>query len=244
VEQWQAPDPCRADFTSQTLDYLKLFVKKLPDEPRRKWHFLDGHLFCGGPGEISGLVLGYDKFFYAMYDQPQLVHLLLCKVTDFIKRYVDAQIAIVGRPKRVIIWDHLPGMVSHDLFQKFIHPYMKEVFSYVAEAELKVYHNENNYPHLMDLMRDIPFDVCHIGPKHDLTQTREALGKCTMGNVHPINELLRGSREEIETRCRLIIENAGQKGGRWLSTAGGMAPETPVDKMQILIDCAEKYRPK
>ncbi|AKX95198.1 uroporphyrinogen decarboxylase [Moorella thermoacetica] len=243
VENWEVPDPKKADYTSQTLDYLKYFCKHLPEEPRKKWGFLDGHIFCGGPGEISGLLLGYDKFSYAMYDYPQLVHILLRKVTDFIKSYIDAQIEIVGEPKRVIIWDHIPGMLSRELFDEFIHPYMKEVFTHVEKATLRIYHNENNYPHLLDLMRDIPANVCHIGPKHDLVESKRVLKKCVMGNVHPIQELLLGTNEEIEAKCKTIIETAGRGGGLWLSTGGGMAPETPVEKMQVLIDCTKKYLP-
>jgi len=106
-------------------------------------------------------------------------------------------------------------------------PLMNEVFTYVGQAKLRVYYNGNNYPHLLDLAKDIPANVCHVGPKHDLIQTSDTLNKCVMGNVHPIEELLRGSMDDVEKRCKRIIESAGKGGGIWLSTAGGMEPETP-----------------
>ncbi len=236
------PDPRQAPYTSQVLQNLRYFAAHLGREPRDKFGFLDGHLFLGGPGEVTALLLGYDKYAYALADKPELVHALTRKVTDFLKRYVDAQVEIVGHPRRVIIWDHLPGMLSLRTYAEFVHPYLKELFAYVAEAEIRIYHNENNYPHLLGVMKEIPATVFHIGPRHDIAATKRALGKCVMGNVHPINELLDGSEEDIVARCRQIIETAGTGGGLWLSTAGGMAPETPVERMRILVETAKACR--
>ncbi|MGI9862122.1 uroporphyrinogen decarboxylase family protein [Moorella naiadis] len=240
IDELKLPDPRQAEFTARVLDYLKYFQQHLPEKMKKEYGFLDGHLFCGGPGEISALLLGYDQISYAMYDTPELVHRLLRKVTDFVKSYLQAQMEVVGPAKRVCIWDHFPGMLPRDLYFKFIHPYLKEIFAFVDRAEIKVYHNENNYPHLMDLVREIRANICQLGPKHDLVASKKELGKCVMGNVHPLEILLKGSREEIRACCQRIIQEAGPGGGLWLSAAGGLAPETPVENIKIMIEVARE----
>lgn len=238
VKTFSPPDPRKADCTSQVLEYLKYFKKHVPEKLQREYGYLDGHMLCMGPGELSALVLGYDKFSFAMYEQPELTHELCRKVTDFSKEYLRAQMEIVGKAKRLIVVDHFPGMVPVSLYREFVHPYLNEVFSFVKDAEIRVFHNENNYPHLVDDVKDLEANVCHIGPKHHMKEDKVRMHKCLMGNVHPLDELLKGSTELISRRCREIIQEAGAGGGLWLSTAGGMAPETAPEKMRILIDIA------
>lgn len=240
AESFYPPDPRRADYTSMVLDYLKYFKKNLPQEWVEKLGYLDGHVFCGGPGEISALLLGYDKFSYGMVDTPELVHILARKVTDFLKEYINAQLEIVGKLKRVIVWDHFPGMISSQMYLEFVHPYLKELFDHVREAEIRVYHNENNYPHLLGVIGEIDANVVHVGYKHDLAQTRDRLGKCVMGNLHPVKEMLEAPDQEVLDRCEEIIRKAGPGGRLLLSTAGGMAPETTLERMRLIVEAADR----
>ncbi len=236
----QDQDPRRAEFTAMNLSFLKYFHDNVPEKYKRNNGFIEGHLFCGGPGEITALTIGYDKFFYAVYDYPKLVHELLRKVTDFIKEYLRAQMEIVGPAKRIYLWDHLPGMLSREIYAEFIHPYLHEVFDFVNDAEIKLYHNENNYPHLIDLVAKLPCNVCHVGPKHDLAETKNALNKCVMGNLHPIADMLETSDRELRKKSRQLIKTAGRGGGLWLSTAGGMAPQTTMHTLKLLADVAQE----
>ncbi|MDI3312036.1 MAG: uroporphyrinogen decarboxylase family protein, partial [Thermoanaerobacterium sp.] len=240
AKTFHVPDPRLAPYTSTVLDYLKYFKKHLPKQWVEKFGYLDGHVFCGGPGEITALLLGYDKFSYGMVDTPDLVHILARKVTDFLKSYISAQLEIVGPLKRVIIWDHFPGMVSGPMYREFIHPYLKEIFNYVKEAEIRVYHNENNYPHLLGIIGEINANVVHVGYRHDLIETRGILNKCVMGNLHPIKEMLEASNIEFIAKCEEIIKKIGPGGQFLMSTAGGMAPETTAERIKLLIDVAAR----
>lgn len=235
VARLRIPNPLEAECTSVVLKYLRYFKKNLPSSIQEKFEFLDGHVFSGGPGEVSALVVGYDQFLMGMYDFPDKVHILVRKVTDFIKNYIEAQMEIVGPVKRIIIWDHSPGMCSFDLYKEFIHPYLKEIFLTYNQAKIRLYHNENNYTHLLSLVKEFKANIYHIGPDHDLNESSEILQGCVMGNLHPIKTLLRGKPDYIKKVCR---EKADNFKGRCLllSTGGGMAPGTPVENMKALIN--------
>lgn len=240
IAKFNPPDPRRAEFTAMNLAFLKYFNEHIPEKYKKEYGFIEGHLFCGGPGEIAALALGYDKFFYAVYDYPGLVHQLLRKITDFVKEYLRAQMEIVGPAKRIYVWDHIPGMLNREIYAEFVHPYLCEVFDFVKDAEIKVFHNENNYPHLMDLVAKVPCNVCHIGPKHDLVETKNVLKKCLMGNLHPIADLIEASDQELRQRCQEMIKTAGKGGGLWLSTAGGMAPQTTMHTLKLIAEVAKE----
>lgn len=240
VDNLVAPDPRKANFTSRILKYLAYFRQHLPREMIKDFGHLDGHMFCMGPGELSALMIGYEKFIYAMYDDPQRVHRLCRIVTDFLKDYLVAMMEIVGPAKRVIIVDHFPGMISSDTYNEYVHPYLGEVFDFIKGAEIRLYHNENDYPHLLNDVKHLNANVCHVGAKHDLGKDKFILNKCLMGNIHPISTLLRGSLTDIRKSCQDIIHTAGGGGGLWLSTAGGMAPETSEDRMELILEVAAK----
>ncbi len=240
AEGWIPPDPRKADLTSRILDYLAYFRRHAPVRLQKEYGYLDGHLVAMGPGELTALTLGYDRYSYAIYDRPELVHQLCRKVTDFVKEYLRAQMEVVGPARRVILIDHLAGMVSANVYREYIHPYLNEVFDMVKDAEIRLFHNENNYPHLLDGVKDLGANVCHVGPRHRMREDKERLGKCLMGNVHPITELLQGGDEDVRRKCQEIIRGAGKGGGLWLSTAGGMAPETPRERIKLLMEVASE----
>jgi len=235
VDRLRVPDPSKAEYTSNVLKYLRYFKNNLPSSIQKKFGFLDGQVFCGGPGEVSALVVGYDQFLIGMYDSPKNIHTLLRKVTSFIKSYIEAQLKIVGPVKRIIIWDHSPGMCSVDLYREFIHPYLKEIFLAYNYAKIRVYHNENNYTHLLPLIRELKANIYHIGPEQNLSESSKILQSCVMGNIHPIKVLLRGNPDYIKKICKEKVANFKGK-CLLLSTGGGMAPETPIKNIKALVE--------
>jgi uroporphyrinogen decarboxylase len=65
-----------------------------------------------------------------------------------------------------------------------------------------------------------------------------------MGNLHPVNLLLNGTPEEIRQEALTCIEQ-GSPGGRFLlSSAGGLAPHTPLQNLQAMAEVMTDYRRK
>ena len=65
-----------------------------------------------------------------------------------------------------------------------------------------------------------------------------------MGNLHPVNLLLNGTPEEIRKEA-LTCFKQGAPGGRFLlSSAGGMAPHTPLENLQAMALAMTDFRRK
>jgi len=64
---------------------------------------------------------------------------------------------------------------------------------------------------------------------------------CLMGNIPPVDVLLRGTPLDVEKRCKIAILEGGPGGGFLLSSAGGLVKETPLRNLDAMIKASEKY---
>ncbi|GBC74976.1 hypothetical protein HRbin06_00284 [archaeon HR06] len=62
-----------------------------------------------------------------------------------------------------------------------------------------------------------------------------------MGNLHPPGILLKGKPEEVYQETVRIIKMAGEGGGLWISSGGGMAPNTPFENIDAIIKAIEDH---
>jgi uroporphyrinogen-III decarboxylase len=65
-----------------------------------------------------------------------------------------------------------------------------------------------------------------------------------MGNLHPVNLLLNGTPEEIRKEALTCIEQGSPGGHFLLSSAGGMAPHTPLRNLQAMALAMTEFRRK
>ncbi|MBD3307200.1 hypothetical protein GF339_12285 [candidate division KSB3 bacterium] len=233
-------DPKRSPYTRRILDYLAYFRDHIPDAVRQKFGFLDGHVHLGGPIDRACLIAGYEQVLLGMKITPQAVHDLLDRVVEFALRYIDAQREVVGSIKRISMSDHITGLTNRELFLEFILPRYNAIFDY-ADADLRFYHNETNWNHLIPDMPEIHCDVIHAGPDLDWARANRHIPQCIMGTLDPIQVLAEGTCEDIRADVRRILTQAERTTKLWFSTGGGMHPRTPPENMQCMIDAVAEF---
>lgn len=106
----------------------------------RKYVWID-HPDCQGPFDICELLCG-SGIFYELYDNPDLIHKLLRKVTDFYKAFLDKWFSIVPNKYAyhtyagllhkgaVCIRDDSAMNLSPAFYEEFIYPYDYEALKY------------------------------------------------------------------------------------------------------------------
>lgn len=196
--------------------------------------YLDGFAYIVGPIETAGLVLGYDGLFLAFYDFPDLIHKLLSIISDSLILFLKAQERINGRLKRIHVTDHVPTSTSTSHFEEFCFPYLSKIFKEFPSA-IKLYHNEGNITRILSRMDDLGADIFHFGV--DISEAKRTIGDkvCLMGNLHPVNLLLKGTPQQILQECKRCIKIGAPGGGYLLSTAGGLAPGTPKENVETMV---------
>ncbi|MEM2178703.1 MAG: uroporphyrinogen decarboxylase family protein [Candidatus Methanomethylicaceae archaeon] len=231
------PEP-NAGVASEILKMLEYFYEWFPKDLREEYGYIDGVLCPGACVEGAALAMGYDKFFIWMRLYPDVVHKWLRIATDWYLKYCEAMEEIVGKCKVLWIPDHTPHMVNKEQFNEFVLPYLNKVFGKYKGA-FRIWHNEGKVGNKLEDIDKIDAEVWHFGPFDDVTQVRAKTHFCLQGNLHP-PYFAKYSIKEVEEECKKLIMNIGI-GKFWLSTGGGLAPNTPFKNIDVMVKIAKKY---
>ena len=202
--------------------------------------FLDGLRYSLGPLETAAAMMDFSDFLMGFYDEPELIHKLLDITTEAILFSLRKQQKVNGTLKMVVLPDHMSHQVSGSLFDEFCFPYYKRIFDEFPGAE-HLYHNEGNLLHIADRIPEFGATILHYGS--DTASLAGILNRKTvlMGNLHPLDEMMTKPPEEIYALSTRIIEDCGVNGCMLLSTAGGMAPGTPLENVRAAISAGSDF---
>lgn len=233
------PDPRVDGCLAVELQQWKYFQQHAERDLVEKYGYLDGVAYVLGPVETAGLMRGYTDFFVDMYYNPELVHKLLDINTEVAINYLHNCEKINGRMKRLAIGDHVPTQISPEHFKEFWLPYMSRIFQEFSYAEIRLWHNEGSSKHVFPFLKDLGANVWHLGDDL-IANTKQNVGDflCLMGNIHPIDQMVNGDYDSVFAQARRVISEGSLNGGLWLSSGGGLAPNTPTANLQALIDAA------
>jgi len=234
-------DPEKNGLGPEALEQYRYMWENLDKSYIDRFGYLDGLGYALGPMDTAAELLGYNLLMVELIDHPKLVHDMFDLITDCLIRWLKAQEKVNGNLKRVFIPEHAHAQVSPEHFEEFCFPYMTRIFQEFPEA-LRLYHNEGEVYHIMERIPEFGADVFHFGT--EIAETKKRIGKqvCLMGNLDPLEVMLRGSVQTVRQAAQGVLEIGAQGGGFLLSTAGGMAPGTPLENIQAAIETAGGYR--
>ena len=131
AEELEIPE-IGAGRTQIYIDAIEKAVKLITDRP----------VFAGviGPFSLAGRLMDVTEAMIYCYEEPDMVHTLLDKVSQFIIKYINAYKAVGANG--VVIAEPLAGLLGPDLAQEFSGDYMKKIVEATQEDDfLIVYHN-------------------------------------------------------------------------------------------------------
>jgi uroporphyrinogen decarboxylase len=235
-------DPEKNGLGPEMLDQYRYMWNNLDTRYIEEFGYLDGLGYTLGPMDTAAELLGYNLLMLELIDHPKLAHNMFELITDCLIRWLRAQEKVNGKLKRLVIPEHAHAQVSPEHFEEFCFPYMTRIFQEFPAA-MRLYHNEGDVSHIMERIPAFGADVFHFGT--EIAETKERIGKqvCLMGNLDPLEVMLRGSVQTVEGAARRCLQIGAQGGGFLLSTAGGMAPGTPRQNIQAAIDAAGSTMP-
>ncbi len=235
----RVPHPARTEFTRTVLERLRYFKENIPDDVAAAFGFLDGHVHLGGPVDRACLVAGHQAVFLGMYEDPDSVHALIDKIVRFSLHYIEEQQEIVGPAKRITMSDHTAGLIGEDHFNEFVLPKLNGIFD-ATGAQLKIYHNENDWNSIMPAVNDVRCNIIHAGPELDWNAANRHLRQCIMGTLDPIGVLAECGCEAIRREVESILRRSRRETRLWFSTGGGMHPLTPVESMECMVEAVRE----
>lgn len=192
--------------TGVFVEAVRLAHEKITDKP-----LLAGMI---GPYSLAGRLMDVTEIMYTCYDEPETVHKVLEKATQFLIAYGSAmkQAGADG----LLMAEPLAGILNPEMAQEFSMPYVKRIIDALQTDDFAViYHNCGNaVPNMLDGIFAQGAAAYHFGNAVDMEAVLRAApaDALCMGNVDPASQFANGTPESMTQATRYLMERCGHFG--------------------------------
>lgn len=200
---------------------------------------------CIGPFSLAGRLLGVSEAMISCYDEPEMVHLVLKKATEFLINYLQAykDLGIDG----VFMAEPLAGILSPNLCDEFSSRYVKEIVSALDDDSFLVaYHNcGNNTLKMVDTILSTGCRLYHFGNAISIEQMLKLMPKdvMVMGNIDPVS-LKDASKEDVIAATNALLEAIGDVDNFVISSGCDIPPLAKWENIDAFMKTAQEYYQK
>lgn len=170
------------------------------------------------------------------YQQPEILHLLLEKLTASIVLYLNAQIE--SGADAIMIFDTWGGLLSSTQYQEFSLNYMQKIIAQLNPVPKIVF--TKNGGQWLDRISQCGCDAVGVDWTMDLAQAAKLTqGRVALqGNLDPL--ALFAPEEVIEQEVKKILEAMKDYPGFVFNLGHGILQQTSPDRAKFLIDTVHR----
>jgi uroporphyrinogen decarboxylase len=177
------------------------------------------------------------------YDDPDMVHTVLEKATEFLIKYAKAYKE--AGANGVVMAEPVAGLLSPALEEEFSSPYVKKITDAVQdESFLMIYHNcGDNVLHMTDSLLSIGAAAYHFGNSIDLKEMLDIFPKNVpvMGNVDPAGVLRMGNPEAVREKTLELLEKCAGYENFVVSSGCDIPPMTPWENLDSFFHAVKDF---
>ena len=178
------------------------------------------------------------------YDEPDMVHTVLEKVTAFLIEYAKAYKAVGANG--IVMAEPVAGLLSPALEEEFSSPYVKKIIDAVEDDHfIVIYHNcGDNVPRMLTSILSTGAAAYHFGNAVDMeTDIIAQLPSdvIVMGNVDPAGVLRLGSPESVQEVTRSLMERCCKYENFVLSSGCDIPPMTPWENIDAFFEASNEF---
>ena len=189
-----------------------------------------------GPLNIASYLMGSTEFLTTMMMYPDQAHLLIRKITDYLKEWHSLQREAIPTIDGILMLDDIIGFMGEPEFLEFGLPYFKELYS--SDVSIKFLHNDApcrvSTPYLPEMgvnFYNMGFDV-KLNELKELTQNKVTM----LGNLPPRDVLASGTAQDVKEETSKLIKSLNDRSHIVMSCGGGMPPNVSSENIQAFID--------
>ena len=185
--------------TGLYVDTVAKAVKLITDRP----------VFAGviGPFSLAGRLMGVTDAMFFCYDEPDMVHTILEKVSQFTIAYCNAFKAVGANG--VMMAEPLGGLLSPAMAEEFSHTYVRKIIEAVQTDDFAlVYHNcGDNVPLMKKGIYNLGAMGYHFGDAIRMADMLEGApaDALVMGNVSPAFQFRGGTPASIREETLKVM---------------------------------------
>ncbi|MGI6687163.1 MAG: uroporphyrinogen decarboxylase family protein [Christensenellales bacterium] len=209
----------------------------------------DRPVFAGviGPYSLAGRLMGVSDIMIQCFDEPDAVHTVLQKATDFLADYVLAYKA--ADANGVVIAEPLAGLLSPALAEAFSEPYIRQIAETAKSDDfLVIYHNcGNNTPMMMDSILRTGCDGYHFGDAVNIADMVKKVPEnvLVMGNISPSAQFLGGTPESIRKNTLQVMADCCPGHPNFVISSGcDIPPLAPWENIDAFFAAVAEYYEK
>lgn len=188
---------------------------------------------------------GPENFLKDLNKNPEEAHELLEITTESVLRYIDAVCDLDMTPS-IAEPTVSSTLISSKMFTKFAQPYLKRCMDRVAKrrgSASTLYICGRTKP-IWDEMVDAGIANLSLDNEEDLAEAKTEVGDKVrlIGNVKPVETMLRGSKEDIFAEAKECIAKAYDSPNGFILITGCDVPVgTSVENIVALMNAARFY---
>lgn len=240
IDSLKVPEAGLAGLMPLVLNQREIMRRKLKQEgvEMEKW----GSVM--GPAEISGLLLGYDKFYMALYEDPVRIKRLMEITTELVINWLHLKKKSYGGLEVLCVADHVCNQVTPEQLEEFIAPFEKAIFAEFPEA-IRIYHNEGLHaPEHVEMILDFGAEIWHFGSdQHEVSELYPLVGDriVLFGGLDPHGPIRFDTPDDVRRETLKVIE-ASRNRRLLLSSGTGTTPETTLENILAMVETTADYQ--
>lgn len=198
---------------------------------------------CIGPFSLAGRIMDIGELIMNCKKDPETVHILLEKCTEFIIKYVKAYKA--AGANGVAMAEPLAGLMKPSMLKEFSSDYVKRIVDEVQDDFFcVVYHNCGNST--IKSVNEIVYcgaSAYHFGNAIDMGKMMELMPEniIAMGNVDPAVELCNGTPESVRQATLEVMEKCCSHKNFIISSGCDIPAHSPWENLYAFFDAVEEY---
>ena len=204
--------------------------------------------FAGAPFTLATYLIegGSSKVFLhtkkMMFQEPELYHNLLSKITACTSAYLQAQ-ARAGA-QALMLFDSWAGILAPCDYAQFALPYVQSIIRDLRSmTDVPLIYFANNGATLIRHTVTLGADVLGIDWRLPIADAiQQAGGHAVQGNIDPVALFL--PKERLEQRIRTMLSDAREARGYIFNLGHGILPETPPEQVRIAVDAVHRFSTK
>ena len=196
-----------------------------------------------GPFSLAARLLDVSEIMMDCYDDPDMVHTVLEKTTEFLINYAKAYKD--AGADGIMLAEPVSGLLSPMLEAEFSAPYVKKIVDAVKDDSFAfIYHNcGDNTPRMLDSILSTGSSAYHFGNAIDMKKMVESVPEdvLVMGNVDPAGVLRLGTSEKVREATLTLLEGCSSHENFVISSGCDIPPMTPWDNISAFFDAINEF---
>ena len=227
--------PIGAGRTSVYIEAARKAAEMISDRP----------VFAGviGPFSLAGRLTGVSEAMVFCYEDPDLIHTVLSKATDFLISYIT-EYKKTGA-NGIIMAEPVTGMLSPELAVEFSEPYVRKITEAVRDENfIFIYHNcGNGTIQMIDSLLNVGADAYHFGNAIDMAEMMKHIPRniIAMGNVNPAGEFRNGTPESIREETLGIMSKCCVYPNFVISSGCDIPPLSSWKNTEAFFDAVKEF---